>query len=275
MSLITEKQNNNPIFVGGASRSGTTLIRVILDSHPRIYCGPELAVGSVWFQLYKKMQRHALSGYLSHNSGSIQNLFKKGWLSLTQQNFLNSTKQRLAEKTPTNCFHFESIHEIFPDSPIIHVIRDGRDVVCSLLSQKWIDLSTQQIPDYTIDPVKACELWKNMVSAGLHSQATLADKYIELRYEDLIEDPESTLKNLMLMIHEDYYPELLEFYKTDRNLADEASAKQVNKKLYSTSKSRWKRDFNKQLAEIFQQICGDLLIQLGYENDNRWVAQVE
>lgn len=267
--------NNSPIFIGGASRSGTTLIRVIIDSHPRIFCGPELAVGSTWFQLYKRMLNHANSGFINHNSESIQNIFKKGWLSLTQQKFMQSNKQRLAEKTPTNCFHFESIHEIFPESPIIHMVRDGRDVVCSLLSQKWIDLSTGETPDYTTDPIKACELWKNMVSTALDARTDLGKQYIQVHYEDLVEDPEATLKNLMYLLQEDYYPELLNFYKKDRNLANEASAKQVNKKLYKSSKSRWKRDFNKPLAITFQQICGELLIQLGYENDSSWVAQVK
>ena len=274
MILDTLKSKNTPIFIGGASRSGTTLVRVILDSHPRIYCGPELAIGAPWFQLYKNMKVYSQYGFLNKNIEELRTVFRNGWLEITQECFVKSNKARLAEKTPSNCFHFDIIHELFPESPVIHVIRDGRDVVCSLLSQNWIDLGTGEIPSYTQDPVKACELWKNMVSAGLNKKDILGKNYIEIRYEDLIKQPDNTLRLLMSSIDENYYPELLEFHTKKRNLADEASAKQVNKALYKTSKSRWKREFDRPLAETFDQICGKLLIQLGYEINQEWVNEI-
>ena len=221
------------------------------------------------------MKKHSHYGLLEKNINEIRNIFVDGWLQITEKYFTQSSKARLAEKTPSNCFHFDSIHELFPESPIIHVVRDGRDVVCSLLSQNWIDLATGEVPLYTQDPVKACELWKNMVSAGCSKKTIIGEKYIEIRYEDLVKQPEKAVKRLMSLLNETYYSDLLEFYNKERNLADEASANQVNKALYKTSQSRWKREFNRPLAETFNRICGELLIELGYEKNQKWVTEIE
>ena len=53
-------------------------------------------------------------------------------------------KARVAEKSPNNVFFFQHLSHIFPESPLVHVIRDGRDVVCSLLTMNWIDPKTGQ-----------------------------------------------------------------------------------------------------------------------------------
>ena len=129
--MIQQSIDNTPIFIGGAGRSGTTLLRVLLDTHPRIACGPELKVipmvAGMWQQfqqpLYPILERY----HLSH--ASINDIFATMLRSLTGEFVARSGKSRLAEKTPDNVFFFQHLSYMFPGSPFIHVIRDGRDVV--------------------------------------------------------------------------------------------------------------------------------------------------
>ena len=149
-------KNNQVIFIGGSGRSGTTLLRVILDSHPRIFCGPELKVTPLIAKMHLDLQANAqaLQAY-QLSQQDIQSLCQQFLLLITQRALQNSNKERLAEKTPTNARFFQQIHYLFPQSPLIQVIRDGRDVVCSLLKMDWMDASTNQPLDYTQDFEKA------------------------------------------------------------------------------------------------------------------------
>ncbi|MCO4781199.1 MAG: sulfotransferase [Candidatus Cloacimonetes bacterium] len=266
-------KNNQTIFIGGSGRSGTTLLRVILDSHPNIYCGPELKVTPLIAQLHLDLQASspALKAYQLSNQ-DLQHLCQQMLLTLTQRALQSSSKQRLAEKTPTNGRFFQQIHYLFPQSPLVQVIRDGRDVVCSLLKMDWVDPSTNQPLDYTRDFQKACLYWKDEVLSSRLVQKIPSSqgRYIEIKYEDIVATPESTLKNLFEFIEEPWDPIVLNFSEIKRDLNSESSANQVNKKLYSSSVSRWKNEFTPDMKAKFKEIAGDLLIELNYEKNNDW-----
>lgn len=200
-----------PLFIGGAGRSGTTLLRVILDSHPNIACGPELKL-TEWvvnsrldFFDFVKARNAPLREYRL-TPEYVNRIFSAMLLSLMENYRKLSNKPRIAEKTPINACLFEHLSEIFPESPLIHVIRDGRDVVCSLLTMQtqWIDPRTGLGVDWTRDIGRAAEYWASWVSAGREalSHPIARRNYMELKYEDLIEKPEATLKHLCKFIGE-------------------------------------------------------------------------
>jgi protein-tyrosine sulfotransferase len=266
-------KNNQTIFIGGAGRSGTTLLRVILDSHPNIFCGPELKVTPLIAQLHLDLQASsaALNAYHLSNQ-DLQGLCQQLLLTLTQRALEKSGKLRLAEKTPTNGRYFQQIHYLFPQSPLIQVIRDGRDVICSLLKMDWIDASTNQPLDYTRDFEKACAYWKDeILNARLVQKISSSkDQYYEIKYEDIVLNPESVLKQLFAFLQEEWDPTVLNFSDIKRDLNSESSAEQVSKKLYTSSISRWKNEFTPQMKDQFKSIAGDLLIGLNYEQNNNW-----
>jgi hypothetical protein len=266
--------NKSPIFVGGAGRSGTTLIRVILDSHPAIACGPELKVipmmASLWQNFVTANSKAMQQYYLL--PGDINNIFNKAITSLLEKYWRNSGKSRIAEKSPNNIFFFQHLHHIFPESPLIHVIRDGRDVVASLLKLNWINTATGQPIDYTQDPKKAAEYWLKAVQTGRQTMfdSEIRKKYFEIHYEDVINDTEPTLKKLFEFLGEKWDPVVMEFHNKERNLADESSAEAVSQPLYKTSVGRWKTDLKEEHKAPVKEVAGQTLIDLGYAKDMDW-----
>jgi hypothetical protein len=263
-----------PIFVGGAGRSGTTLMRVILDSHPNIACGPELKVIPRICQLWHEFQTAfspALREY-SLEAGDINGAFAQLILSLLDKYRQHTGKPRLAEKSPNNVFFFEHLHYLFPESPLIHIIRDGRDVVCSLLEMDWRNPKTGERLEYTQNARKAAEYWAKAVRAGqiARQKASLAARYQEVRYEQLVAQPEATLQKVFAFVEEPWDPAVLRFHEQRRNLAGESSAAQVSTELYQSAVGRWQRDLKPEDKQAVKDAAGDLLLVLGYAQNRDW-----
>ncbi len=265
---------SSPIFIGGAGRSGTTLIRVILDSHPNIACGPELKVTPILAGLWHSFQTAHLPPLREYllTPADINQIFGQMITSLLEKYRLQAGKPRIAEKSPNNVFFFQHLHHIFPESPLIHVIRDGRDVVCSLLTMNWVNPQTGQPIEYTRDARKAAEYWVSAVQTGRKAARgpSLAPRYMELRYEDIVGQPEETLRKLFAFIKEPWDPAVLEFHRRERNLAGESSAAQVSKPLYAASVGRWKKDLNPADKQVVKDVAGDLLVDLNYATEPDW-----
>ena len=265
---------DSPIFIGGAGRSGTTLIRVILDSHPNITCGPELKVTPMLAELWHGFQTAHLPPLREYllTPADINRIFERMILSLMEKYRDSSGKPRLAEKSPNNVFFFQHLSHIFPESPLIHVIRDGRDVVCSLLTMNWIDPKTGQPIEYTRDARKAAQYWASAVLAGRKTgqNEAIRPRYMELRYEDIVARPEPTLKGLFAFLDEPWDPVVLDFHDQRRNLAGESSADQVSRPLYTASVGRWEKNLDEAGRQAVKEVAGDLLIELGYASDRDW-----
>ncbi|MBK8011325.1 MAG: sulfotransferase [Deltaproteobacteria bacterium] len=263
----------SPIFVGGAGRSGTTLLRVILDAHPSIACGPELKITPALCQLWLNLQTAFLPALEAYGAGAEDvNDAVAGMLGRFLGPYLSrSQKSRIAEKSPNNVFFFEHLHLIFPESPLVHVIRDGRDVVCSLLTMNWVDPTTGAPIDYTRDVQKAAEYWVKAVRAGRTAEKNVEGRCFELRYERLVADPEPTLRALFTFLDEPWDARVLRYHEDKhRNLAGESSATQVSKPIYAAASGRWSRDLTAAQKAIVKDVAGPLLIELGYATDLDW-----
>lgn len=264
----------SPIFLGGCGRSGTTLLRVMLDSHPHIVCGPEFklipSIANLW--------DHSVKGFLP----VLQNYdLSKEDISTAYRHFIGellskylhaSGKVRIAEKSPNNVFYFPQLAQIFPGSPLIHVIRDGRDVVSSLLTMDWASIVTGEKLPYVESAQAAADYWKKSVMAGRRSaeDPSVKGRYYELRYEELVRQPEPTLRALFEFIDEPWDPAVLEYHQVERNLAEESSASQVSQPLYSKALGRWREDLSKADQQAVKEVAGDLLVELGYASGLAW-----
>ena len=156
---------------------------------------------------------------------------------------------------------------------MIHVIRDGRDVVCSLLQMEWRDAKTGQKIESTRDARGAAAYWVRAVSAAraaVRQFPTLAPRYLELRYEGLVASPEETLRSLFAFLGEEWDSRVLRYHERFRNLGGESSANQVSRPINMRGLARWKTDLSEADKDVVKQIAGPLLIELGYAADQDW-----
>ena len=137
------------IVLGGAPRSGTTLLRRLLDRHPEVCSGAETklfvpaAFNLAWLAQAYAIPRHELEEM--RRSARSQAAFIDAFAARV---CAGSGKPRWAEKTPQNIRHLDWILEHFPVASVVHIIRDGRDVICSMREHpdwRWVDGAWQRV----------------------------------------------------------------------------------------------------------------------------------
>ena len=147
-----------PIVLGGCGRSGTTLLRMMLDSHRRICCGPESslfrrrAIDAGWLADRFGFDRDEVEAIV--DAARSRPAFIEAFAGLCMQ---KAGKARWAEKTPRNIGRIGEIFRCFPAARFVHVLRDGRDVACSLRTHprhKVVD--GRLVPTGTWRPIAGC-----------------------------------------------------------------------------------------------------------------------
>lgn len=256
-----------PIFIGGAARSGTSLVRAILNAHENIAIGAELKVLPDIAQSWQRV--HQRGSYLENqfalSASDINQSFRRLVTSLLEDFWRKQGRPRIGEKTPKNVLYFAHLNQLFPESPIIHVVRDGRDVVRSLLGQNWTDRG--QPLAITQNPVHAAKHWKKDVTAGRKAaqQAGVQNRYFEVRYEDLVRDPEPITKELFAFIDEPYTPDVLAFHEQDDPVYP-----YIQREITTRSVGRWQEELSDSAKNTIKEIAGDLLIELDYADNKEW-----
>lgn len=270
-------RDKGPIVIGGCPRSGTTLLRILLDSHPDIVCGPEFKVIPVIAGHFEQMRGTfgpLLTKEFKVDEAELARTYGHQIETLLTNYLAQSGKRRIAEKTPQNIHVFLPLSYMLPHGYLVHVIRDGRDVVNSLLKQNWIDLTTGQPTPYTADIGTAERYWVQSVTDGrrVRSNSGFAN-YWELRYEDLVEHPERTLTRLLTFIGERWDDAVLDYHRLDHHrTADDESSQQgaQTRAIDRNAIGRWRGELSDQEKEIIKRSAGDLLLELRYCEDLNW-----
>ncbi|MGZ8096304.1 MAG: sulfotransferase family protein [Methylosarcina sp.] len=196
---MTDKFNSyGLIFVGGAPRSGTTLVQRILDAHSLVYGGPEFDLVPEIMRLRSRflqgIELGRISAYLDRND--VDTVFEKFLASLFQKKINVTGKRFLSEKTPANLGAFSDLQQCLPNSRYIFVMRDPRSIVASMLEVGRRYLADRKIPPaYTRSSRRAVEyinsLWENGNQARLKG-----DNVFVVYYEDLVHNPRAVIEAL-------------------------------------------------------------------------------
>ncbi len=260
--------NANPVIIGGCGRSGTTLLRVMLDSHRNVCCGPE----SELF-LPKLIRPQRLARYFDVPPAEFERLYRgvasRGeFIDLFFASYCHRTdKRRWGEKTPRNVTRLQYIFTLFPRARFINVIRDGRDVVCSLRTHpRYKVIDGRLVPANTRKPLEECiTRWVHDVEA---SRPFWTDpRYMEVRYEDLVDDPGATLRRLLRFIDEPWDERMLRYHEVDSNSRDVTKFPQnpeATRPLTPDSIGRWQWELSAKELATFRRLAGSLLAELGY-----------
>jgi hypothetical protein len=263
-----------PIVLGGCGRSGTTLLRLTLDSHPRICCGPESSV----FRR-RALDPDALADRFDlprrdvraiHDAAVSRPAFIEAFAALCMQ---DAGKARWAEKTPRNISRIGAIFHFFPEARFVHVLRDGRDVACSLRTHpRHTVVDGKLVPLDTWKPLAACaRRWRDDIEC---SRPWWSDpRFHTLRYEELVRDPGAVLRRLMTFLDEPWDDALLAQPaegSSPRDVTRFAQNPEAIATVNTSSIGRWERDLDAKDRRIFKRIAGRLLVELGYAQDEGW-----
>lgn len=206
--VLPIKKLARPIFLVGAERSGTTLLRLMLDHHPSV---------AFHFEFEFAVDRIAPDGGFPdlgeyHRWLRANRIFRHaGWAideSLDYPALVNSfllQQQAAAGNKPvigaTVHRSFDKLRLIWPDARYIHIVRDGRDVCRSVMQMGWAG-NPWTAATWWLD---AEETWQCM------EQLIPENDRCEVRYEELISKPQPTLERLCQFIGVAYSPVMMEY----------------------------------------------------------------
>jgi len=271
-----------PLLVLGVRRSGTTLLRVMLDRHS------QLAVPDESYFIPQLADRHRggidVDSFLDDARrlptlrewdvpiAEVQPRLRNGMpvgeavAAVYETYAARRGKSRWGDKTPMYMQRLRMLERLFPDALFVHLVRDGRDAAVSFLSMPaGIVTRTWAHPRTAAD--FACQ-WRTEVSAARRlGRRVGSGRYLELRYEALVADPERELTRICEFAALPYEPALLDY----------AGSVDVSAKPHQQSLKRpptpglrdWRTQLEAHEAAAFEEVAGDLLRQLGYEASRR------
>jgi hypothetical protein len=247
-----------PIFIVGSPRSGTSLLRLILDSHPAIACGPESHIlsgmGTDLEKFWRQLQRYGWDESYWH--AKYRELFE----SFKSDYARSKGKVRWADKTPRYARHLPFIASLFPEAQVVHVIRDVRLVTASALA-RWGWRRAWEVPEHWVTNVTAARAFGASAPAG---------RYREIRFEDLVGDTETTLRGLFEWLGEDWDPRVLDYDRFDhddstRNQTISAAARATGGAAIDARRARAaRRTVDPLLRTRMTLVAGRLNRELGY-----------
>lgn len=266
------------VFIIGMPRSGTKLLRSLLNGHPRIsilteeteflpywkkkwtaWGGAELLGEYDHFvKFYSKITRFP---YFLSKSGKGPIITAETWYNLCDSYTIAGVFEALArhdanagkdmiwgDKSPGYIRHIPLLKELFPEAKIIHIIRDVRDY-CLSINKAWGK-----------NMLRAAQRWSNDVSKARNDGHSLKDDYLELKYEDLLESPDIQLKQICSFLHIEYDPEMLHLKNPTENIGDARNKQWIFKK----NKYKYIDMMDPARRHQIERIAFRVLLQSGY-----------
>ncbi len=168
---------------------------------------------------------------------------------------------RWIDSTPTNVPHMLRISRDFPDALFIHIIRDARDVALSLDKRRW----SRPLPwDRKRGLLAAGLYWEWIVSKGRKNGLSLGARYMEVRYEDLVERQQPALEKIADFLHHDLNYTRIQETSVGSVKKPLTSFKEDLKEGHFTPVGRWKDKLTSDQLKQFEQLVGNYLQELGY-----------
>ena len=279
-------------FVVGVPRSGTTLLRLMLDAHPQLCIPPEtyfvpellaackpgqaepqdvlaiLTASRRWsdFKLDPQAVRDRLPAQGPVGGAEAVRAFYGAYAH-------RAGKSRWGDKTPVYLKHMQRIDKALAEAHFVHIIRDGRDVALSVTGLMFGPDSVEE----------AARRWKRKVTRA-RARAARLDHYLEVRYEDLVLTPDATLRQVCEFIDLPWHPHMLDYHHDAAERMQAIARSRVRPGRASipagygprihalTSEppsenrvGRWRREMSAEDRSTYERVAGDVLAALGYE----------
>lgn len=274
--------NSEAFFIVGSGRSGTTLLRMILGAHSRLSIPPE-----TWY--FNKMQdlveldrpllpqeveravRIMTGHYRWPDLEFSADEFRSKVAALTSpflrdvvelvylEHLKRSGKRRWGDKTPGYIELVPQLAHLFPGARFIHVVRDGRDVAKSFQVRRWSGHWLHRNAEEWLTAMKFARRWLG---------SPYARQFLEVRYEDLVLNPERETRRICDFLGEEFEPQMLSWQRDIENRVPTREA-HIHEKLAQAPSGedvgRWKREMSAREVLVCEAYMGPYLQAHGYE----------
>ena len=273
----------SPIFLLGTKRSGSTLLRRIVNAHSQVTIpSPEWIFHFIYIPLYsygdlKKNENiitlinDCLEIPLIRNFWNIkksaeeiisdlpERSFRGVYVTLFMLYMKNNPTPFWGAKTPSNVFWSREIYSLFPKSRFIFLYRDGRDVSIDQMNAAWGPLNLYN----------ACILWDHYTQAMLNAKKILpTERYYEIYYEKLVNNPEGEIKALCEFLGLGFESAMLEFHKqTDDPFFNQSHHLKADNPITDKYVGMYK-NLPLEDKQLQTTLIGNTLHILGYEVDS-------
>ena len=270
-----------PLILLGVSRSGTTLLRVVLDRSPGLAIPDE----SFFVPLLARRNGPMIDAerFLddvsriptirdwgltpADISGRVRSGMRIGdAIAAVFEAYADAAgKPRWGDKTPMYMRHLALLEELFPNAQYVHLIRDGRDAALSFLEMPEGTFTRTWAHPRT--PAQFACLWRKEVGdARALGRRVGPTRYLEVRYEELVADAESVVRGICTFAAVAFEPAMLDYTGSV-----DVSAKPHQQRLLTpptTGVRSWREDMSTSNVAAFDAVAGDLLEDLGYAVDS-------
>lgn len=282
----------SPIFIVGANRSGTTLLRLILNAHSRLAIPEEVVYfGSFMAGIpIEKWESPGLNDdaysrfvkdFVVKKCASLEGVnqekvtdkilrdkpydFSKPYRYMLEAWADIHGKNRWGEKTPGNLFYADILLEMFPGAQFIHVVRDPRAGVSSMMNTTFFP------KDIVFNALNR----HKFMTAGraILEKAVPENQRMTLRYEDLVLHPEEAVKRICTFLDEPFEASMMGFYKDSSRYMKQDAATKFNKAATKPISAdmllKWKKKLtDSEIAQI-EMLCGEEMKEFEYDFEHK------
>ena len=245
---------NDPIFILGLPRAGSTLIEQILASH-------SMVDGTLELPNILSMAQSFRGDDIYGNLGNYPKTMRSLTLEKREElgkSFIDDTRihrknaPRFTDKMPNNFRHIGLIHLILPNAKIIDARRYPLDCCFSMFKQLFA-----QGQEFTYGLAEAGNYYNSYVKLMNHWNKVLPNRILRVNNEDIIDDLEGQVKRMLDFLELPFEESCIKFYETDRSVRT-ASSEQVRKPINKSGMDRWK-PYAKNLKTLVDNLDEDLL----------------
>lgn len=259
--------DRRPIVIGGCHRSGTSLLRRILDGHSQIHCGPEVPFLRDFHGDYRDDSlshvRFATNARHLLPEPELLGVLGRAFVEVHEHAARRAGKRRWADKAPENLLYAGEWEQILGEGwVLVHVVRNPLDTIASM-TEAGFPLTLP--PDLE----GRIALYRRYAEAGLEFEAKHADRYRRVTYEAVCDSPQAEVAELMSWLGEAFEPRQLELEAgSSGGLEDPKVAETTT--VHRESVGRWEQVLAPDQAKLVWSQTVDLWRR--FDPDRRFLA---
>lgn len=288
----------DPVFIIGNPRSGTSLLRLILTTHPQILIPPECGFiiwlrqqygtweesdnqnslkieaflddlfackkFSTWFLEREAIREQIIYGKPSTYSKLCSIIYFVYGLSI------NKSFSVWGDKNNFHLNYLSELMSLYPKARVLHIVRDGRDIACSYREVMEKKYKSPYAPKLETDISKIAEEWSSNVIKVDEFMHTLSDgKGKTIKYEDLVSIPQSTIKDVCEWLGVQFESVMLEYYQQNKQKKLEPELtigwkKRTLQPISSNTVRRYSRMLSEKEIKVFETVASVALHRFLY-----------